>query len=351
MIVPIDELLGRLRPWLSEALVSDEALDHVRVAARLLPEVSGGICLESRLEEGVSRVDYMVCCMASDGGPQALAEALASSHERLPGPLWDGVRAFAREWVDTGSPLSRVPIFWIEYDLDGPRSGVPKPLPFICVQPGFEDKPPVSRRLTGETHDEPMRMTWRALEVLHGRPVSPAIARTLSRCFEHLPDMAVMGHVASLASREVDKVRLAITTPRAELGAYLERIGWPGPRAQVEEIAERWLSPVYAVDLSLDIGESVGPTVGFGAALPNAPRGTWAEGLLQKLVDSGLCTPAKRDAVLAWPGTERVVLEGHQWPSKMCRTAGVKLVSRPNEPLTAKVYPYYECRFSLRKEA
>jgi hypothetical protein len=350
MIVHSDELLRRLRPVMPEVLVSREALAHVRVAAELLPEVSGGICLECRLKEDVSRVDLMVCCMASDGGPQALAEALASSEDRLPGPFWDVVRAFAREWVDPGSVLSRVPIFWFEYDLEGPPSGPPRPIPFVCVQPRFDQKPPTSRRLSGASHEEPLRITWRALEVLRGKQVSPGLARTLERCFEYLPDLGEMGHVAPLTARGSDRVRLAICVPRMELGAYLERLGWPGPRARIEELAEHWLAPVHSVDLSLDVGEDLGPTVGFGLALPDAPRGTWAGGVLQRLVDAGLCTPAKRDAVLAWPGTERAVLEGHQWPSKLCRTIGVKLVCRPGEPLEAKTYPYFECRFSLRRD-
>ncbi|WP_257459965.1 hypothetical protein [Archangium lipolyticum] len=350
MIVHSEELLRRLRPVLSEVLVSEAALGRVRLAANLLPEVSGGICLELRLEEGASRVDFMVCCMPGDGGPQALAEALAASHERLPGPLWDGVRAFAREWVEPGSVLSRAPIFWLEYDLEEPLSGPPRPIPFVCVQPRFDQQPPTSRRLSGATHEEPLQLTWRALEVLQGRPVSPAIARMISRCFELLPDMGEMGHVASLAARGSERVRLAICAPRTELGAYLERLGWPGPRARIEEIAERWLSPVHSVDLSLDIGEDIGPTVGFGTALPNAPHGTWAQALLQRLVEAGLCAPARRDAVLAWPGSERAVLDGHQWPSKLCRTMGVKLVCQPEGPLTAKAYPYFECRFSLRRD-
>lgn len=350
MIVHVDALLSRLRPVLPESLVDGQALDNIHTAARLLPEVSGGICLECRLEEGSRRVDFMVCCMASDGGPPALAEALSKAGDRLRGPHWDGIRAFSQEWVKPGSVLSRVPIFWLEYDLEGAVSGVPTPFPFVCVQPEFERRAPTSRRASGATHDEALRITWRALEVLQGRPVAPAIARTISRCFESLPDLAEVAHVAPLAARGSEAIRVVIGAPRAELGSFLERIGWPGPRDQIEEIAERWLSHLHLIDLNLDVGETVGPTVGLGLAMPDEPRGTWAEGVLRRLVEAGLCSPAKCDAVLAWPGTERVILDGHAWPNKLCRTLGVKLVCRPHEPLTAKAYPYYECRFSLWKD-
>ncbi|HYO70142.1 MAG TPA: hypothetical protein VEU33_29105 [Archangium sp.] len=346
MIVPIDELMSRLKPFLSKDLVGEEEFGHVNAVARLLPEVSGGFCFECRMEAGAPRVDYMVCCMRTDGGPQALADALEKTREQLTGPLWDGVRAFSRQWVDPASPLARVPVLWLEYDVEGPTAH-PKPFAFACVQPEFGQKPPGSRRETGATLDEPLQLTWRALEAFQGGPVRPAIARTVSRCFEQLPDFAEVEHVASLACRGSDAVRMIIGMPREEVGGYLERIGWPGSRAQVEELTKTWLNYLHFAEVNLDVGETVGPTIGLALPFPEKPHEPWAKEFLQRMVDLGLCTPEKREAILQWPGRERVPLTGHRWPSNLCRTIGAKLVVRPDAPVSVKVYPYFECRFSL----
>ncbi len=349
MIVHIDELLSRMKPFLSEALVGQEALNHVSTVARLLPEVSGGFCFECRLEEGAPRVDYMVCCMRSDGGPQALAEGLAKAGDRLRGPLWDGVRAFSREWREPTSQLSRVPVLWLEYDVEGPPTD-PKPFAFACVQPDFGQRPPGSRRATGATVDESLQLTRRAMEVFQGRPIPPAVDRTVARCFEHLPDFGEVEHVAPLACRGSEAVRMIIGMPREAVGEYLERVGWPGSRAQVEELTKTWLSYLHFAEVNLDAGESVGPTIGLALPFPEKPNEPWARELLQRMVAQGLCTPEKRDAVLAWWGRERVPLTGDRWPSNLCRTIGAKLVIRPDAPLAVKVYPYFECRFSLWAE-
>ena len=243
--------------------------------------------------------------------------------------------------------LARVPVLWLEYDVEGPMA-LPKPFAFACVQPEFGQKPPGSRRASGASvDDEPLQLTWRALEAFQGGPVRPAIARTVSRCFEQLPDFAEVEHVASLACRGSDAVRMIIGMPREEVGAYLERIGWPGSRAQVEELTKTWLSYLHFAEVNLDVGESVGPTIGLALPFPEKPHEPWAKEFLQRMVDAGLCTPEKREAILQWPGRERVPLTGHRWPSNLCRTIGAKLVVRPDAPVSVKVYPYFECRFSL----
>jgi hypothetical protein len=347
VIVHVDELLRPLSTRMPRELVSEEALATVSEVAHLLPRMSGGISLECRLEEGASQVDFMACGMLSDGSAQALADMLASAGERLRGPLWDGVRAFSREWLDARSLLARVPFLWLEYDLPRPLGGVPQPFAFLCVEPEFL-KPPGRALEHRKAVDAALQLASRGLEVLRGRPMAPALARTVAGCFELLPEGGVAEHVAPLDCRGRDAVRLVMGVPRSQLAEYVERIGWPGPRAQVEELARTWLSPLSFAEVNVDAGPvGLGPTIGFSLPLPDEPRKSWASDVLQRMVEQKLCTPAKRDAVLDWSGSDRVILEGYRWPSKLCRTIGLKLVCRPNEPLCVKAYPYFECRFSL----
>lgn len=348
MIVHIDHLLSRLGQAHSTQLFSGEALAHVSEIARMLPMISGGLALECRLEEGASRVDFMVCCMRSDGGPKALSEGLESTREQLPGSLWDGVRAFSREWLSAQSPLSRVPIFWLEYDVVGAISEVPRPFPFVCIQEELSSGPSARRGSHRQQVEASRELAWHALEVLRGRQILPAVRHTVSRCFELLPESAEVEHVAPLDCRGSEAVRLVIGLPREQVGTYLDGIGWPGPRSQVEVLLRDWLPHLGYVEINVDAGEDgIAPTIGLSLPLPADTNVSWVHEVLQRMVEQGVCTPGKRDAVLAWSGSERVVLEGDRWPSKLCRTIGLKLVCRPNEPVTVKTYPYFECRFSL----
>lgn len=347
MIVHIDELLRPLGTRMPRALVPEEALATVSEVAHLLPRMAGGISLECRLEEGASQVDYMACGMLSDGGPQALADMLASAGERLRGPLWDGVRAFSREWSDARSPLAKVPFLWLEYDLPRPPGAIPQPFAFLCVERDFL-KPPGREVDPRQAAEASLQLALRGLEVLRGKPLTPAVARTVARCFEQLPEGGVVEHVAPLDCRGLDAVRVVMGVPRQHLAEYVERLGWPGPRAQVEELSRTWLSPLSFAEVNVDAGaDGLGPTLGLSLPLPDEPRKSWAAEVLQRMVEQRLCTPAKRDAVLDWPGSDRVTLEGYRWPSKLCRTIGLKLVCRPHQPPTVKAYPYFECRFSL----
>jgi hypothetical protein len=102
--------------------------------------------------------------------------------------------------------------------------------------------------------------------------------------------------------------------------------------------------------------EGVGPRIGFDcyATGPDEPHdGNWAD-LLDLLVDEGVCTTRKRDALLAAADTGGRAFDESTWPESMRKVATIlgpagldriqigihhiKVIDRPGLPLEGKAY-------------
>lgn len=349
MITPFPTLLEALERTLPTELVSPEALARIAAITRPLPACSGQLSLECRLRGGEPRVDFLFPVLAETGAHHALTAHLASRpprREALADRLWRNTGALCAEWTRPGSLLQEeLPFIWLEFDVT-PATEAPAPFTYACVQPGFL-KEQLLNDHSPERADLPRRLTLETLRLLRVEPLGPDAARCVQTCFEQLPDSASMMHVASLASRRMDALRLVMFMPCHELTGYLTRIGWPGSLAEVEALVER-LAPISGfVDLDLDVGATVLSRIGMTLPQFWSPGTRRWRGLRELLAAPGVCAPEKLEALQRWLGHERVLLPGHRWPSLQVRNAAVKLVLSPGEPLEAKLYPNLEYQFSL----
>lgn len=342
MIESLDETLAWLKPRFSRALIPADALKRVRSMARRLPSTPS-FAFECRLGEGQRRVDFLTC-VTQGWGCDELGALGPGARGPLAGPAWERIAAFCKEW-ESSELLRGVSFFWLEFDLPGAVKGSPPPFPTVCVQPGFRRGQLV--KSPGREAEQIRRRTWRTLEVLSGGPMPRAVERSVARCFEALPPGSGVMHVAPFTVRGADTVRLVLYMPRRRLPEYLARIGWPGRPAEVEERVMGLLDFSGIVDLYLDVGERVLEPVGMGYPVPETPGDPRGPILLDRLVAAGLCTPQKRDGLLQWVGRESAMLPGAQWPSQLLRTASIKLVHRPRQPIEAKAYVELEARFAL----
>jgi hypothetical protein len=346
MLFSTGDAIDRLAPRLPPALVAPEPLSWVRRVASALPEVTSSACLECRLGPGDDRIDFMVCVMA-DEGRAALAAGSPLLRESA---AWSRAFDLGAAWAEPGSILhAQVPFVWLEVDVLGPPPEVPPPFVFFCVQPHFMAGPLGAREPGGPlaaraSHDF-SALAGNALSLLLGHPLAPPVERTLARCFEALPPSGHVLHVAPLDSRGLDGIRLVHFMPKGELLGYLERIGWPGSMRDVGGTLAALYPHTSHVGFHLDVGEEVSPMIGMQVYHPGAdPR--W-EHPLEWLCARGVCTADKRAAVLGWPGKEHLTLPHHRWPSIAYRTLEIKVVSRPDAPMEAKVYLGFGHNFSL----
>ncbi|HZF51871.1 MAG TPA: hypothetical protein VE093_24635 [Polyangiaceae bacterium] len=318
----------------------------------VLPKAMSCACFEARLGDD-PQVDFIACWMAKDKDQHALSRC-RSPRERPPaglgGPDWDRVFRFCEDWADPASILhSQVPFIWLEFDIKAPPPAVPSPFLIFCVQPRFMDGPlaPVapSVKTSPATTDRYRRLLRRGLSPLLDQPLSSDVEENLVRCDALLPESGHTLHVAPHNTRGRSSFRIVIAVSRDELPDYLRRIGWPGSMEQLSELLPAMFGTSSDLNVDLDVGSEVLPTIGLHSYYPT--NDVRCQALLDQLVARGSCTPEKRDAALGWPGKSEMTLSGHKWPTTLYRTLEVKLVCRPKEPVVAKVYLIFEHRLAL----
>ncbi|MDI1482735.1 hypothetical protein [Polyangium sp. y55x31] len=331
MIVAPDAMLDLVAPLLPGALLADSARSALQAVTRGLPRAASGIALECRLEEN-PRVDFLMYLLARSGGPQAFLRHAPALESRA----WRGVFDFCAEWAEPASLLhDEVPALWLEFDVRGDSVVAPQPLPFPCIERHIGDEQPP------EEQDEHGRAVCldildRATSLLLGRPLPCATFDTAARLARRLPRRGRVLHVAPLASRGVDALRLVATIPRDELPAHLDRIEWPGARPELEPLLAAMVPANTRMGFHLDISDRVLPTLGL--ELHHAPGDPRWRPILDELVARGVCTSDKRDALLQFPPYARLALPEHRAASPVSTTLGIKLVLAPDEPLAAKAY-------------
>jgi hypothetical protein len=272
-------------------------VDRLLAVAGDLPGDSLGV-LETRLGSGPAQVDLSIRLLDSTQARPFLA-------------CWpEGVRSV-----------------WLEFDLDR------GPAPVPCAKLAAEASP-----------------FWIAdslLPLLRGRPLAGRQRDRFLSCHREIPAPGRLLYVFDLLPRGTDAVRMEVYgLGPDEILSFLEGIA-PGSLPRVSEIA-----PLFAgaerLHLSFDVApEGVLPRIGLEGSFPHLPRREprWAE-LLGRLVERDLCSPEKRDAVLAWPGSETFWTAPAAWPVEAVGARGfcvrglshVKVVSAPDREPEAKAY-------------
>jgi hypothetical protein len=306
-----------LEPRLIEPLFDPASVERLRQLAILFPGECQGT-LESRLAPGIAPVDLSLRLRTADE-----AHAMAA---RLP-----AVRKFLSLWSELGGSLMPVRTVWLELDLDRMATG-DAPVPVVCA------------KLPKDAETD--WLTGTLLPALQdGLLAAGQRARILS-CLDALPPSASLLYVFSLRARGSDAVRLEIFGMEpAEILNYLERMA-PEMVAAVETVV-----PVFAgverLHLSFDVTEAILPRIGIEGSFPRQPsREPRWRSFFEGLVQRGLCSPAKRDAALAWPGYDTFWTAPERWPVADLGPRGVclrtlshvKIVCRPDRGPEAKAY-------------
>ncbi len=341
---PLSGMLDAVHPVLP-SLVPEQAFHRLAAGCSDLPAgLTHGIYLECRLSVD-ARVDLVV--QVDERGRSILAGANPAVHlpRRLRDhPFWEQVRQLCARWADPSSPLSgSVRGVWLEFDTPGEHETEDVPLPGVFVK--LEPSAPSASERGLES----------VLAALPGISPDPVRVQAIRRCAEELRAGAYVSYLGSFAPRGTDAVRVCVVGIGEDaLPGYLARVGWSGdPRALHHFLREtgtadgRRLHPGPGM-LHLDVdGDAVQPRIGLEYVLERGGqiRGRLHEtGFLDRLVELGLCTAAKRDGLLAWPGYSFEDFAHELWPSLVKRRVNhVKLVYEEGRTPQAKAYL---CAFS-----
>ncbi len=335
MLFSCNDYLGVVAPYLPHTLVSSEVLLCISRIAHDLPPTSL-IGFESRLASPAPTVDFAVGITAPFGSREMFAGSKTGvdlSAPRSADPAWQHFHNFSTEWADPASRFhNEIGTVWLEWDLDAAA-----------------ERAPVPNVLFGIKATEPQRLAEMVLHCLMGRPLLPPTRDKLAQCFAALPPQSHVFQVGVMLARHIDGVRVCVYPVQVEqIGEYLAKIGWTGPADKVADVLAPFCAFATNIALDVDVGERVSPKIGIECYLDDRRRARVEPGwtaFLDHLVAQGMCTAAKRDALLAWPGTQHT--SQFIWPSVFIRGLNhIKLVYQPGRPLEAKAYWGFAQRWS-----
>jgi hypothetical protein len=359
MLWPLDETLKLIKPHVPYQLVSFKVFSWVKGITTRLPKAASSYYWECRLAAGATQVDFLACVAASDGGREVLAgqgTGAGLPDVLLENPLWDPAHDFFRQWAEPTSVLHEaIPLIWLEFDqVDGPVPEVPLPSFSFCLDPLYADRRSWSQHINSLNMQERRKVAERGVHLFFGSPLSPQSQQALFACFDSLPPSGQIIHLSAMVARQPAVVKMYGSIPKDQLLTYLTRIGWPGSIPELTDILTTFCTP-ETVDnnmfIDLTVGETVMPKLGLAFSqlqIENLPhRDPTRQILLDQCVQTGLCTPEKRDALLTWPGSFRATFRHEQWPTRFRKWLDVKIIYQPNQPLEAKGYLGFMPYFSL----
>jgi hypothetical protein len=282
-----------LAPHVPASLISAERLADIRAIAAWLPSgLSPFFGFECRLGAGEPRADFLV--RVSPDGQRLLAGANAHTTLAEPlraHPLWQRLRALCAASANGSWPLANV---WLEFDV-AETGGVPAPSVFLGPQPWITAASDASW------------ITDDALPRLLGRAIDRDRARRLTACITSLPAGASIFQMGAMLPRGGDALRLCVLfDDAAQVARYLDRVGWRGRCDRLAAALSSLPPCIDAIAIGLDVNGSIGAKVGvecYAAGRNDTIRPDWTP-FLDHLAGGGLCTAAKRDGLLAWPGCQ-----------------------------------------------
>ena len=292
--------LSAVWPDTPEALMGVETRRKIDAAAEVLP---GGLAnyllgFECPLGDPEPLADLQVSIGPGQGGRGLLGHDSLAEH--LPDGLlqsfpWQKASELATRWADpAGQEHQGLECLWLEFDMESQPMGRPLPSVFFGPKTGPQGSGPAEYQLT-----------LRLLDLLHEPPLSVGAVQSLQRCWEHLPDKAVIFQVGLMLPRLTGQVRVCIRKMAPDnFGTYLKAVGWPGPPEELASTIKRHCALFDNISLTFDVGEQIGERVGlecyFTKKAQPAKEPRWQR-VMEELTESGLCLPSKAQAFLAYP--------------------------------------------------
>jgi hypothetical protein len=329
----MEDYLKVVTPHLHSELVSPEAKSHLQALVQVLPPFSRAM-LEFRLGASQSQTDLSVFFTR---------RTLDLPEKFLSHPVWQVLQDFCLEYADPASFLHhRLRYIALEFDLDRQPSQIPIPCIFLAWNQGAVDD---ARSLVEMALRLPNYLT------------SPKLESNLRLCVDALPNGAKVEHIGAMLSRPGEVLRVIVGgIPPQQFSDYLLQIGWHDSTQTISTLVSTLSDLVDEIHfLSFDIGDTIYPRVGLEFFLNKQPEHEprW-ELFLERLVEMGLCTPAKKNALLAWSGLSQKADDPQLWPKNLTlgdrllgsrassiflRTINhIKIVYQPGIPLEAKAY-------------
>lgn len=263
-------------------------------------------CFEVRLDDD-PRVDFLACALDADGGRRAARESLSTSA----GPQADLLAAWARE----DEPSLDTAGLWLEWDVQPDGTWVP--FAFLRAAQRVEQGRWRRERLA-------RWLDW-GTPLLPGGGISCALRERVLATNESLPSSCKIHHLATLASRGQEGVRLHVGLPKRDFGALLESLAWSNP-APIRDTLEAWSVLPDPIGVQFEVSSDSVSWLDLEFYLNSTPledpRWTAFSDWAQKWVP---LAPGKLEAAFAWgeacslPDPELILLRRTSLKARIAR--------------------------------
>lgn len=272
-------------------LVSKKEGEKLQILLEKLPPLSGSI-VECHLEENQTKTDFSQRISISDGGRElltGLTPLFSLPSKFLSEPVWNNIYQFCAAWLRTESEEYRfVENLWLEFDSATYLDEAPIPCVFLDFHGSHRE---YQRQVLPELM---LKLTGKQLDTF------------LFYCLKNLPHGAEVHYVGTMLSRKNQITRLNLIMSSKNVIPYLERI-------EQREILAAFYSESWVLEYSDEIvlgfdlhGEILGK---IGLEIKPKSEKMLQE-FLDRIVNRGICTQAKRFAVENWPGESPVLANG-----------------------------------------
>lgn len=308
-------------------LLTPEALEALAPAAQAIPAAGTGcFYFEAKLREGAPDVDLVfelnrtgMTAVGGRGAGAGIAAELARE------PAWQSVVRYCREATAPDAPSvdmgghtwPELGPLWLEFDarrggIPGVFSGLMETLYGDPLQFSDAERPGWYRRRIA-----------RALEAL-GLDAPDTAYDLTEACVRALPEGVALTVFGVMMQRPQPALRLCFERMEMDdVVPYLRAIGWDHDTREVEAVLDRLAAkagddeaPLPLTYLHVDVWDHVMPRIGveFCFRRPVQFHGRLQEARwLDRLVDLGLASPEKCEALAAWPGVSVLSHAGRAW--------------------------------------
>lgn len=326
----VADALRVARPCLSEAIVPAHQFSLLeRVASSVPLFEKQSIHLEARLDAQNERVDLVT----------SMEKKRASWPSSLPPEFheyahWRRARSYHKAWNDPNHLVNdMVKDSWLEFDVTSDEVEAKMPGLLMGLQKKSGSYPP---------HEEESRRIMHLSRVLStvvlNEEISSSLKKTLLSVYNSLPEGAGVKYIGFMTQRSEPAIRICINGLGKKVFPYLRQLRCFDNLDDMRDLVRRLQrredpesdQPNMRL-LHLDVWGEVKPRFGleFVFDRDNHVRGHFKEkSWLDRLVECGLCTRSKREALCNWPGYWRGHLTRKVDPDFAIRyTNHVKVVS------------------------
>lgn len=343
--------LDFLTPWISADLISPLYMNRIQTIAEQLPVLSFG-AFECWLDAKEPRVDFNICI-----NPR-LNEHIAIRDWQLEGALienqayWgmrDKIRDFCVLWTQEHfflkpllGELSEV------YDIaDLQIPSPPVPWLYISFLNNFLDR----------DQDIKAEVIAKTLSLLDNE-LSAEVKEKFYAIVRSLPSSCRVGTIGINKRNNQPTIRLYLEIYTfEEVIQILHFLEWPGNIKELEATWAPWSKSCRIYGLAMDFDGNFSPKIGIEWHFHLDNLELHLSEFTQNLCDLGLCSIAKRKAVLQWNGYIEVETpsEFWSWPDRILKEpenipnrvkikkmlSYIKIIFEPDRPPVAKAYPLF----------